>query len=280
MKALLAAYVAASLCSSLFAQGKIVTWNLQWFPGRAPASTKAEEAIHISLVHEELVLLNPDILLFQEIKGEEDAKLAIEANAGLELRVISNFPKVAGTGQQVAIASTEPPVASGWELFASFGDNAPPRGFAWAIYKSGAETILIYCVHLKSNRGGIEANIPVREESARRLLQHRKNVLIAHSLDEDTSTIIGGDFNTNPTDSSFESEATSQIFGQAKFQWCFKDVPDARRVTWPSDGRYPDNCFDYFFLRTSSRLETRFQVEVGTERASDHRAVSLFLTQP
>jgi len=49
----------------------------------------------------------------------------------------------------------------------------PPRGFAFAAYElAPRQVVLIYDVHLKSNRGDIQENIPLRQESIRQLRAH------------------------------------------------------------------------------------------------------------
>jgi hypothetical protein len=49
---------------------------------------------------------------------------------------------------------------------------SPPRGFSFAAIRRGNTMLLVYSVHLKSNRGALEEDIAKREEAARHLLAH------------------------------------------------------------------------------------------------------------
>ena len=63
------------------------------------------------------------------------------------------------------------------------------------------------------------------------------------------------------------------LFGpikEAGFEWALQQLPERKRVTWPSDGRYPDATFDHLFVR-GLRVS---QIAIPSyDRASDHRPV-------
>ncbi|MEM1295202.1 MAG: endonuclease/exonuclease/phosphatase family protein [Verrucomicrobiota bacterium] len=274
------AAVSVALTSLSFGETQtLTTWNLEWFPGRDPAPDFAHEAIQISLVHEELEKLSPDILLLQEIRDQENAELAVRILPGMKVQVVSQFSSQFGNGQQLVIASKEDPVETGSVSFPRYRGD-PPRGFVFARYQFGDGQLLIYNVHLKSNNGGIPENIPKRETAIRRLLAHHAKMKQRAETEGagDLSVVLGGDYNSDPSDPRFASEKTTKILTDAGFRWALEELSLKDRVTWPSNGTYPDACLDHFFYvpsRGITFLET--EVHPGTERASDHRAVSMQL---
>jgi len=42
---------------------RVVTWNLQWFPGKSPSSNPQEASAHIQEVRKALIEIKPDILV-------------------------------------------------------------------------------------------------------------------------------------------------------------------------------------------------------------------------
>lgn len=277
--ALLAAVNVASLSLSFGETQILTTWNLEWFPGRDPAPGFAEEAIHISLVHEELEKLSPDILLLQEVRDEESAELAVRILPGMKVQVVSSFSSQFGNGQQLVIASRENPVETGSVSFPRFQGD-PPRGFVFARYQLGEGQLLIYNVHLKSNKGGIPENIPKREIAIQRFLAHYAKMKSRAEREgiEDLTVVLGGDYNSDPSDPRFDSEQTTEILTEAGFQWALETLSVKERVTWPSNGTFPDACLDHFFYIPNRKITFATpRVHMGTERSSDHRAVSMQL---
>jgi endonuclease/exonuclease/phosphatase family metal-dependent hydrolase len=109
---------------------RLVTWNIEWFPGMSPGASGEAAAKHIEDVQRAIAEMNPDILVMQEIRDWEAAQAAVEAT-GLTVRVVSAFPG----RQQVAIASRFP-VDSCWAaLWEKTGKDDPPRGYAFAVVK-------------------------------------------------------------------------------------------------------------------------------------------------
>ena len=278
MKALLAIVAAASCLVPLYVTAEpvhLTTWNLEWFPGRHQVSDASERAVHISLVHEELEQIQPDVLLLQEVRDAKSAELAARILPRMKVVVTSTFPG----RQQVSILSRFVAQEVGQVIFPRVSGD-PPRGFVRALFptEEDDEFILIYAVHLKSNRGGILTNMPKREEAVRRLVADERayRAKLAGQGIRQIFTIVGGDFNTDPTDNQFVGENSVRIFADADFQWTFSGIPAEERVTWVSNGKYPDACFDGFFIRpnTNGRV-SRPLVHLQSNRASDHRAVSL-----
>jgi len=126
-------------------------------------------------------------------------------------------------------------------------------------------------VHFKSNLGGVEANIPVREESAKQLLAHVKDMTALYASRGKTALLIGGDFNSDPDDPRFVADHTAAILRGSGLDWVFEGVSRPQRVTVPGGGKYPPGTFDQMFFR-GLKLQS---VEVGDARgSSDHNPVA------
>jgi endonuclease/exonuclease/phosphatase family metal-dependent hydrolase len=130
---------------------------------------------------------------------------------------------------------------------------------------------LVYSVHLKSNRGEPATNIAKREEAARQLLAYVSEMERVYSGSGKAVTIIGGDFNTDPTDARFASERTFAMF-RKNFAWSWENIPLSDRVTNPATGRYPDACFDGFLVRGTAKLSCKL---IPIQGVSDHFPVVL-----
>ena len=253
----------------------VMSWNLEWFPGRGMSSSDREKLNHITSAREILSKNPSDIICFQEILNEEAVNDLVGSLPDYKVHVISNFPG----RQQVAIASSIQPIAGYQEDFHPGGSN-PPRGFAFAAYRDDNDYILIYCVHLKSNLGDARKNYLKREESARQLVEHSQKVSSQFRAQgaEKVGIIIAGDFNTDPKDQRYSKEKTSQILKEGNFEWAWEGSSFNERVTWKSDGRYPDACFDHFFLSGVEKVKCLLLKD--SEKASDHRAIVLRFEMP
>ena len=151
-----------------------------------------------------------------------------------------------------------------------------PRGFVYTAYNFDGHYLLVYSVHLKSNYGGVQENIPKREESARQLLTHVADVKALHRQAgaKCVSIVLSGDFNTSLISDQFAAEKTGQIILDGGFDWGFRGMTAEDTVTWLSDGRYPDVTFDHFFSQTDGGAVAGRSTVLPTERSvSDHRPV-------
>jgi endonuclease/exonuclease/phosphatase family metal-dependent hydrolase len=253
-------------------------WNIQWFPGRRPNAKPAEEQRQISEVHRDIAQFQSDIIGMEEVRDWKNAALAVQPLAGFKVDVCSIFPPREGqTGtQQVAIASRLQPMSAWAEAWKTSGAITPPRGFAFAAYEiAPRQMLLVYAVHLKSNRGEIHEDIAIRSESMRQLVSHINAMSSAYGKLGAVTCIVGGDFNTAPDDPRFAGEKTVPTLLGAGFRWAWQNVPAADRVTLPPDKRFPAACFDQIFYRGGSLL--RAWVTPTSPRSSDHRAVNLTL---
>ncbi|MGI8438158.1 MAG: endonuclease/exonuclease/phosphatase family protein, partial [Chthoniobacterales bacterium] len=218
---------------------------------------------------------------FEEVRDWKSAALAVQPLAGFKVDVCSNFPPREGqtATQQVAIASRLQPMSAWAEEWKTGSAIKPPRGFAFAAYRVAPQKmLLVYALHLKSNRGELVENIAIREESMRQLLAHMQAMEAAYGELGEIAWIVGGDFNTDPEDARFQKEKTVALLRARGFQWCWQTTASDRRVTMPPDKRFPAASFDHIFFR-GLHLE-RAEVASTSTASSDHRAVRADFTLP
>lgn len=253
-------------------------WNIQWFPGRRPNASRTEENRQIYAVHRDLEQLTFDIIGLEEVRDTEHASLTIQPLSEFKVDVCSNFPAREGQqeAQQIAIASRLQPIAAWAEAWKPGGAIMPPRGFAFASYQvSPKQILLVYAVHLKSNRGEIHENIRIREESMHQLISHMKAMKDTYSARGALTWIVGGDFNTTPDEPRFAGEKTIPYLRTDGFGWAWQGIPASSRITMPGDLRYPAAAFDQIFYRGATL--TRAWVANTSPQSSDHRAVNVVL---
>jgi len=254
-------------------------WNVQWFPGRRPNASRGEENRQTRAVHDDLAQNNSDLIAFEEVRDYEHAALAVKLLAGFKVDVCSSFPPREGQNeaQQVAITSRLQPLSAWSELWKPSGAIVPPRGFAFAAYQlAPRQLLLVYALHLKSNRGEIREDIRIREESMQQLVSHMKAMENAYGKLGALSWIVGGDFNTAPDEPRFASEKTISSLRAAGFRWAWEGIPFTSRITVPADLRYPAACFDQIFFRGATL--TKAWVANTSPQSSDHRAVNATFT--
>ena len=253
---------------------RVAFWNIQWFPGRHPFATASTERTQSASVHRDMHKINADVLGMEEVRDFSKATIAISPLAGMKVDVISNFPPREGqdVGQQVAIASRFQPLSAWIEMWKPNGALVPPRGFAFAAYEVAPRHILlVYAVHLKSNRGEVSEDIAIREESMRQLVAHMHAMNDAYGKLGTVSCIVGGDFNTAPDDSRFAAEKTTRMLRDNGFSWCWQDIPFRRRISLPADQLFPAACFDHIFVR-NGKFNSAQVIEMS-RRSSDHNAI-------
>ena len=254
-------------------------WNVQWFPGRRPNASRGEENRQIRAVHGDLAQNNSDLVAFEEVRDYEHAALAVKPLAGFKVDVCSNFPPREGQNeaQQVANTSRLQPLSAWSELWKPSGAIVPPRGFAFAAYQlAPSQLLLVYALHLKSNRGELREDIRIREESMQQLIVHMKAMETAYGKLGALSWIVGGDFNTAPDEPRFAGEKTIANLRATGFRWCWEGIPFNSRITVPADLRYPAACFDQIFFRGATL--TKAWVANTSPQSSDHRAVNAVFT--
>jgi endonuclease/exonuclease/phosphatase (EEP) superfamily protein YafD len=253
---------------------RVAFWNIQWFPGRHPNASVASERSQVASVRRDVRWINADVIGMEEVRDFDNATIAISPLAGFKVDVVSDFPPREGqdVGQQVAIASRFPPLSAWVEMWKPNGPLVPPRGFAFAAYEVAPHhVLLVYAVHLKSNRGELSEDIAIREESMQQLIAHIHEMNDAYGKLGNVSCIVGGDFNTAPDDSRFADETTTRLLRDNGFSWCWENISFAQRITLPADKLFPAACFDHIFLR-NAKLNSARVIETS-RRSSDHNAI-------
>lgn len=259
----------------------IAFWNIQWFPGARPNATAGEQHRQSNAVHSDIRQFNADIIGMEEVRNFAQASVAVQPLPGFKVDVCANFPPREGQNeaQEVAIASRLQPLSAWAEQWKPAGAMTPPRGFAFAAYEiAPRQMLLVYDVHLKSNRGDIRENISLRQESVRQLRSHMDAMQTAYGKLGTITWIVGGDFNTSLDDNRFAGETTLRGLLDRGFAWIWQNIPLSTRATLPPGKDFPPACFDHIFYRGGSLR--RAWVANTSAQSSDHRAIVAILDIP
>ena len=259
----------------------VAFWNIQWFPGNGPEATRADELRQTNMVHADIAKLNADVIGLEEVRNFASASLAVQPLPGFKVDVCANFPPREGqtSTQEVAIASRLQPLSAWAEQWKANGAIVPPRGFAFAAYEiAPRQLLLVYGVHLKSNLGEIQENVPIRQESVHQLRSHMDAMQAAYGKLGHITWIVGGDFNTSLDDKQFAAETTLRSFTEAGFLWTWQNIPASSRVTLPPAKGFAPACFDHIFCRGATVRKA--WVANTSPQSSDHRAVVATLDLP
>lgn len=254
----------------------LVSWNIEWFPGKRLGASEEEAARHMAQVRGALPLIEADVFLLQEMRDYDSVEALFAGTDDQEVHIVSRFRQGFAIGrQQLGIVSRFSAKAAFTEVFVSGdGPRAPPRGFAFAALDlPDGRILLVYSVHLKANIGDTAMNILLREMSAGQIVSHVEDMM---KLYPDAVVVVGGDFNLLLEQEALAHERTVAIFEEAGFRWNWEGVPFERRVTWPARGRYGDACFDHFFVLGAEIVSTRILPEF--DALSDHRPVEIVLS--
>ncbi len=259
---------------------RAVSWNIQWFPGQHPDASEDEQEWHREEVREYLPGLKPDILLLQEIRDKEAAEFLVDSVPGLDLHVVTTLVRPQPEfSQQMVVASRYPARAGYAEYFTDIYYDEPGvepyRGFAFAALETPlGGTLLVYSVHLKSNRGNAETNVRMREASARQILEHIEAMEARFEEYGPIVVVVGGDFNVLLERDDMAHERTIDLFLEQGFHWTWEGVPFENRITWPGRWERGRACFDHFVTRGLPEL-TAEVLHKPPYRLSDHRPVLL-----
>lgn len=266
---------------------KTVTWNIEWFPGGRPYAKWEERAEHAKAVKAELTKIKPDIFLAQEVTNEKAFADLVATVPGLSVNVFSRFldDKTGKLGpQQCAIASNLKANSAFFETFKP-AKSLPNlrRGFAFAALEHpDGGLIMLYSVHLKSNRGsdtpeGEKDVADTRAESVRQIIAHKAAMEKQFEDQKIVGWVIGGDFNTND-DGQFPMCTAVADLVKAGFQNTWEDTPKEKRQTWhptPGDDRFKPTTFDY--LMTMGLRKKQAETISVPRETSDHDPVMIML---
>lgn len=261
---------------------KVVSWNIEWFPGKRPTASAEEADKHMKDARAVLKKLDPDVFVATEIRDWASFQELISVVPGLVTHVVSNFvdPETGEIRpQQIGIASKLTCRAAAWEAWKANVPN-PARGFSFAaLEEKDGGLLMIYGNHFKSNRGEPAEVAAMRNDQARQLAGQRSVIEKAFLGRKISGWILAGDFNTNH-DGQFPGCNVVADLTAAGFYNTWANTPQKKRLTWRArpDGKYASTTFDYFFTLglgtpTAILLDTPMDV-------SDHCAIALALPRP
>jgi endonuclease/exonuclease/phosphatase family metal-dependent hydrolase len=251
---------------------KLVSWNLEWFPGGSPGASAEAAAEKMAVAQNAIRVINPDILCLQEVRDWSAANELVSVLPGYHVAICSAFQ-----GKQQQVIATRLPVDSAWAAeWQSRGRLELPRGYAFAaIPLPGGPTLLVYSLHMKANSGGADAdNIGKREASAAQLLAHAQAMEKLYGARGPVAVLMAGDWNTTlDSDSRFRREKTLRLLMAGGYRSTWEGVPFEKRITHPGEGNFPPITFDHILLKGPKLTATVIE-EKGI---SDHNPVRLDL---
>lgn len=276
------AIVFSVTCSALHAAPlKVVSWNLEWFPGKRPTASAADADAHMKAAREALKKINPDVFVGLEVRDWAAFNELVSVIPGLTTHVVSNFVDPL-TGeirpQQIGIASKLTCRAASWETWKANVPNIS-RGFSYAaLEQKNGGLLMVYGNHLKSNSGDAADVAAMRNDQAKQLIGQREIVEKAFKDKKIDGWILAGDFNTNQ-DGQFPLCHVVEELTTAGFRNTWADTPKDKRLTWtPSaNSKFEATTFDYFF---TLGLGNPNAIMLDSPTAvSDHHAIQLILPE-
>lgn len=264
---------------------RVISYNIEWFPGKRRNATPAEAEAHLELLQGEIKRLNPDVLLAQEIGYWQAFADLVSIVPGLQPAVLSAFTSEESGeywSQQLGIASKLPVFAAWSEPWSAGEQITPRRGFSAAAVQvpDSDKLILFYDVHLKSNRSRndeeAQVNFDTRDESVRQLLAHVERMETVVFPDRVIGVVVAGDFNTNQ-DGQFGDHVMT-LMEAGGFYNTWGDTPRADRLTWRGSDRFEPVTFDHIFVKGFGKPKAEL-IEMPDGR-SDHWPLGVDLTIP
>ncbi len=260
---------------------KVVTWNLEWFPGKRPTASAEEADAHMKSAREALKKINPDVFVATEVRDWAAFEELVSVVPDLTTHVVSSFidPETGEIRpQQVGIASKLTCRAATWEAWKANVPNIS-RGFSFAaLEKKDGGLLMVYGTHLKSNRGDPADVAAMRLDQTKQLIAQRGVVEKAFFGKNIAGWIAAGDFNTNH-DNQFPLCKVVEEMTAAGFRNTWADTPQKDRLTWVSrpDSQFKPTTFDYIFSLGLGDLNATLLASPA--EISDHRAVQLTIPQ-
>jgi endonuclease/exonuclease/phosphatase family metal-dependent hydrolase len=261
----------------------VVSWNIEWYPGKKNFARGEEMRAHAAVVQAELEKIDPDIFLAQEMRDWDSFARLTDVVPDLRPAVVSAFTSRRSGEywrQQLGIASKLPVLAAWSERWATQDEVQPPRGFAAAMIRlpgPGVRHLLVYSLHLKSNLAADEEETKLnhreRDESIRQLLAHMRDMKENTFKDTIVGVIAGGDFNTNQ-DGQF-GDKVMKMMEEAGFHQTWGRTAKADRATWRGSDRFEPTTFDHIF--TLGLGKPQAEMLTVPDETSDHWPVRVVI---
>ena len=225
---------------------RLLTWNLEWFPGKKPAASEEARDAHFREVAAVLPQFRADVIVLQEVRNDEVAQRLAKLMPGYKVHVTSrfldSFSHTLGEQQVTILSRFE--AESAWSESWQRGWAHAPRGYAYAKLLISGKPLHVYGLHLKSNLGNPIENTSKREDAMEQLIKHIKG-----QTQNKESAVVVGDFNTSKEQVNLAGDRTLMKIEEAGFFWAFQGIPLEQRITIPGKGKYPDACFDHIYVR-------------------------------
>lgn len=228
---------------------KVAFWNVEWFPGKSPKPPAGGVEKHIRAAAAEVRAASPDILFAEEIGNRR----AMEKLApGRAFYYCTSIPRAADENpglpnQGLGLASRLMPRRV-WVLdFSGLAQtpDRPVRGILGAEFALNSGKLVVYALHLKSNRGYAAGNRARRQRAVDLLQEDWRRMGFDPAKDR---ILVGGDFNTSLDDPQFDGERTLSKLAGVGFVNGAVGLPRHRAFTVSGDSRFPPNNFDHIFV--------------------------------
>lgn len=229
---------------------RLVTWNLEWFPGKKMVASQEEKDRHFLEVAAILPQFRADIIVLQEVRSDEAAEQLAKLLPGFQVHVTSRFKDSFNgqIGEQQIVIMSRFPADGAWAESWKRGWSNAPRGYAYTKLMLAGVPLHVYGLHLKSNLGNPVQNTSKREDAMEQLMEH------VHSQAKPREgVVVCGDFNTSNEQVNLAADTTLKKIEAAGFFWTFEGIPFEDRITVPRKGSYPDACFDHIYVRDLGR---------------------------
>lgn len=229
---------------------RLVTWNLEWFPGKKMVASQEERFHHFLEVAAVLPQFRADIIVLQEVRNAEAAERLAKLLPGFQVHVTSRFKDSFNgqIGEQQIVIMSRFPADGAWAESWKRGWANAPRGYAYAKLIVSGRPLHVYGLHLKSNLGNPIENTSKREDAMEQLMEH-----VRSQAKPKEGVVVCGDFNTSKEQVNLAADGTLKRIEDAGFFWTFAGIPLEHRITVPRKGSYPDACFDHIYVRHPGR---------------------------
>jgi endonuclease/exonuclease/phosphatase family metal-dependent hydrolase len=234
-------------------QGGVVlaAWNVAWFPGMHPTkATPQDRERQVAAAAAEVAAVNPHILLAFEIRDEAALRRLAPGRAFYHCTQIVRPPDENPDlpNQGLALAAKTPPRAC-WVLdFSSLPQtpDRPVRGILGGEFATAdGGRLVVYGVHLKSNRGDAATNRLRRLRAIQALCDDWERRGYDPARDR---LVVAGDFNTSASDPQFDGERTLAVLEEAGMVRAGQGLPREASFSVAGSGMFPPNDFDHIFV--------------------------------
>lgn len=262
----------------------IASWNIRWFPRGGPTKEVTEKDIKkttedtAKFIQKE----NPTILFACEVR-DIDALKAMKLS--YPYIACTEIPRTAEENPAYPLQSlsflSKVPWKEVWVIdFSGLAETAdrPSRGILGVEFDlPNAGKLTLYGVHLKSNRGGVEAARLRRQRAVTYLAEDFKRRGLDPKKDQ---IMIMGDFNTSARDPGFASDLTLKMLKELGFVMSSEGMPLAKAASIKAEGKYAANDFDHIMVSEGLQAKIKtplpwMEMVAVPDSLSDHNPIFL-----